>query len=228
MFGHVKGSFTGATADKKGIFEVCKGGTVHLDEINRMDQRHLPKILRALQEREIRRVGGSDTLKIDVLFIATTNEDLTQGVNEGTFPRDLYDRLSGTTLKIPALRDRLEDVPLLVNRFLEKGYPDSPTDRYRFPFALWCIDRAQSDPKFSIRGLQNTIRDCVTRSLAPRLDKPESPEKAALRKAILAIKGEGGKLSKAKVARRVEWKGKTGVDDSLLSREWKTWWDELV
>ena len=214
LFGHVKGAFTGATADKKGIFEFCNGGTVQLDEINRMDQRHLPKILRALQEREIRPVGGSGTIQIDVLFIATTNKDLTQRVNGGDFPRDLHDRLSGTTLKIPPLRERLSDVPLLVKHFLGRDYPNSHLDQLRFPFTLWCIDRAQHDPTFSIRGLQNAIKDCVARSLEPRLN--ESREMTRLRAAAEKVKGSWP-ITQAELARRAEVKPSTLHDEPWKS-----------
>jgi DNA-binding NtrC family response regulator len=120
LFGHEKGSFTGAIATKVGKFELATGGTLFLDEVGSMRLDLQAKILRALQEREVERVGGSRTIKIDVRVIAATNRDLKKAVEEGTFREDLYYRLNVVPITLPPLRQRREDIPLLVEHFIGK------------------------------------------------------------------------------------------------------------
>ena len=120
LFGHEKGAFTGATAFKPGKFDMANKGTLFLDEIGDMPMSLQAKILRALQEREFYRVGGSRTIKVDVRFIASTNKNLEKMVQEGTFREDLFYRLSVFTLHLPPLRERKEDIPILVDHFLKK------------------------------------------------------------------------------------------------------------
>ncbi|MGE5173430.1 MAG: sigma-54-dependent transcriptional regulator [Betaproteobacteria bacterium] len=120
LFGHMKGSFTGAVRDKEGKFELADGGTLFLDEIGDLRVDLQAKILRALQERQVERVGGSKLIPVDVRVIAATNRDIEHDVKEGKFREDLYYRLSVITLRMPALRERKDDIPLLVNHFLRK------------------------------------------------------------------------------------------------------------
>jgi DNA-binding NtrC family response regulator len=120
LFGHVRGSFTGAVKDREGKFEQANGGTLFLDEISELRVDLQAKILRALQEREVDRVGGSKPIPVDVRIIAATNREIEQSVKEGTFREDLYYRLSVITLNMPPLRERRDDIPLLVNYFLSK------------------------------------------------------------------------------------------------------------
>ena len=120
LFGYKKGSFTGATADKKGLFEAANGGTLFLDEIGDMPMDMQKKMLRVLQEREVRRVGGNQTIPIDVRILAASNQDLRKLCEEGKFREDLYYRLNVITVNLPPLRDRREDVPLLVEHFLKE------------------------------------------------------------------------------------------------------------
>ncbi len=120
LFGHEKGSFTGAVSEKKGLFEVADGGTLFLDEIGELDIALQAKLLRALQERQIRRVGGTKEISIDVRVVAATNRDLLKMSQEGSFREDLYYRLSVLSLEIPPLRDRESDIPLLMNFFIKK------------------------------------------------------------------------------------------------------------
>jgi len=120
LFGHVKGSFTGATTTKHGRFELADGGTLFFDEIGNIGINVQAKLLRAIQEREICKVGSSKTVPVDVRIIAATNKDLERGVREGTFREELFYRLSVVPIYLPPLRERMEDVPLLANYFLEK------------------------------------------------------------------------------------------------------------
>jgi len=120
LFGYIKGAFTGAASDREGLFEVAEGGTVFLDEVNNTSKGFQAKLLRVLQESEIRRVGDNRIRKINVRIIAATNKDLTSEVEAGNFREDLFYRLNVVTIALPALRERPEDIPLLANYFLEK------------------------------------------------------------------------------------------------------------
>jgi len=120
LFGHVKGSFTGAIADKKGKFELADRGTIFLDEIGDLDISLQAKILRALQEREFERVGGTQPIRVNIRLIAATNKDLAKPMKEGLFREDLFYRLSVIPLRIPPLRERMEDIPDLAEHFLKK------------------------------------------------------------------------------------------------------------
>ncbi|MFN2455118.1 MAG: sigma-54-dependent transcriptional regulator [Pyrinomonadaceae bacterium] len=120
LFGHEKGSFTGAHAEKKGLFEVADRGTLFLDEIGELDITMQAKLLRALQEREIRRVGGTRAIKIDVRVVAATNRDLRAMVADGRFRDDLYYRINVLSVDVPPLRERRDDIPVLIDFFLKK------------------------------------------------------------------------------------------------------------
>lgn len=120
LFGHEKGAFTGAVQTKVGKFELANGGTLFLDEVGSLRLDLQAKLLRALQEREIERVGGTRTIKIDVRIIAATNRDLKRMMEEGTFREDLYYRLNVVPIVVPPLRHCKEDIPALVDHFLNK------------------------------------------------------------------------------------------------------------
>ncbi len=119
LFGHEKGSFTSAIKQRKGDFEQAHGGTLFLDEIGDMSLSAQAKVLRALQENKITRVGGEKEINVDVRIIVATNKDLKEEIEEGRFREDLYHRLSVILIKVPPLRDRKEDIPILVNHFIE-------------------------------------------------------------------------------------------------------------
>lgn len=120
LFGHVKGAFTGATSTKRGLFEAADSGTVFLDEIGDLSLTLQAKLLRVIDDREIRPLGGIYSRKVDIRFITATNKDITALVKDGIFREDLYYRINVVTLKMPALRERTEDIALLANHFLRK------------------------------------------------------------------------------------------------------------
>jgi len=125
IFGHMKGSFTGAVQNKQGLFEIANGGTLFLDEIAEMPVNLQAKLLRAIETGTFRRVGGTSDIKVDVRIVAATNKDLTEECTKGNFREDLFFRLNVIPLHIPPLRERKEDIPLLVEHFMKK-YSDRP------------------------------------------------------------------------------------------------------
>ncbi len=156
LFGHMKGSFTGATADRAGKFEQADGGTLFLDEIGDMSLSAQAKVLRALEEGMVTRVGGSSTIKVDVRILAATNKDLAQEIEDGVFREDLYYRLNVVPIHLPPLRERREDIPMLIKHF-QARYPDRP-DSVRRSFAPAAIERLKAlDWPGNIRELRNTI-----------------------------------------------------------------------
>jgi transcriptional regulator with GAF, ATPase, and Fis domain len=169
LFGHEKGAFTGAGERRIGRFELAHGGTIFLDEIGEMPPELQVKLLRVLQEHEIERVGGRDTIRVDVRVIAATNRDLQSAVAEGGFRRDLYYRLNVFPIRLPPLRERSEDVPLLVQFFVQRyagkiGRKISRISRdtmgrliaYRWPG--------------NVRELENVIERAVILSPGPELE----------------------------------------------------------
>jgi two-component system, NtrC family, response regulator GlrR len=164
LFGHVRGAFTGATHDRAGVFELAAGGTLFLDEIGELPLELQPKLLRALESRRIRRVGGDGELATDVRIIAATNRDLRREVNARRFREDLYYRLSVLEITVPALRHRIEDMALLVDTLLESHRATPTAHRLRAPAA---IDAAM---RHVWPGNVRELRNYVERSLA--IDEP--------------------------------------------------------
>ncbi len=160
LFGYVKGAFTGANQNKRGLFEVAHGGTIFLDEISEMTLAMQVKLLRVLQERVVRPVGGTDEIAIDVRVIAATNRDLERAVAEGGFREDLYYRLSVIPVEVPPLRERREDIPLLSSHFLKKYAPAAGKSIARIaPESLRAL--ANYDWPGNVRQLENTIERAV-------------------------------------------------------------------
>jgi two-component system response regulator PilR (NtrC family) len=179
LFGYVKGAFTGANQNKRGLFEVADGGTIFLDEIGEMTMPMQVKLLRVLQERTVRPVGGSSEIPVDVRVIAATNRDLDKQVAEGTFREDLYYRVSVIPIRVPGLRERKEDIPLLTNHFLKKYAPAAGKAIHR-------IDQASLqtlcdyDWPGNVRQLENAIERAVALELGSELhvDLPAERPKA--------------------------------------------------
>ncbi len=132
LFGHVKGAFTSAVKDRAGKFEAANGGTIFLDEIGDMSLPAQAKVLRALQESRIQRVGSDKDIKVNVRVVAATNKDLKKEIAEGRFREDLYHRLAVILIKVPALNDRRDDIPLLINHFTEKIANEQGTAKKSF------------------------------------------------------------------------------------------------
>lgn len=160
LFGHVKGSFTGANKDRAGKFEAANGGTIFLDEIGDMSLSAQAKVLRALQENKIQRVGSDKDIKVNVRVVAATNKDLKKEIAEGRFREDLYHRLAVILIKVPALNDRREDIPLLVDFFAQKISDEQGTPKKGF--SNGAIKLLQEyDWTGNIRELRNVVERLI-------------------------------------------------------------------
>jgi len=160
IFGHEKGSFTGATAMKKGRFELADGGTLFLDEIGELSSDLQVKLLRVLQEKAFERVGGSRTITVDIRLVVATNKDLKKEVEQGNFREDLYYRLNVVNINLPPLRERREDIPVLVAHFMQKLSGESDKAAKKFaPEALEYLT-AYEWPG-NVRQLENVVERCM-------------------------------------------------------------------
>ncbi|HXZ81022.1 MAG TPA: sigma-54 dependent transcriptional regulator [Terriglobales bacterium] len=160
LFGYVKGAFTGANQNKAGLFEVANEGTIFLDEISEMSLTMQVKLLRVLQERCLRPVGGTDEISIDVRVIAATNKNLDELVAQGSFREDLYYRLNVIPISVPPLRSRREDIPLLANHFLKKYAPAAGKQIVRLA-AESLRDLTEYEWPGNVRQLENAIERAV-------------------------------------------------------------------
>jgi DNA-binding NtrC family response regulator len=173
LFGHVKGAFTGALQAKRGLLEAAHGGTLFLDEIGDMPLELQAKLLRALQEHEVRPVGSTERRQINARIIAATNRDLETAIQRGGFRQDLYFRLNVVQLKLPALRERKSDIPLLVASFLEKFSGIHGTTRKPSNDAMKCL-MAYEWPG-NVRELENAIERAVALGLNPIISVDDLP-----------------------------------------------------
>lgn len=163
LFGHEKGAFTGATQRKPGLFELANGGSIFLDEIGDMSLQAQAKILRILQEKELQRIGGSELINVNVRILAATNKDLLLEIKKGNFREDLYYRLNVVSIHIPPLRERKEDIPLLIDHFLKESNKDMNKRVSSLPQKILQIFMDYHWPG-NIRELKNTIERIVTLS----------------------------------------------------------------
>ena len=168
LFGHVKGAFTGAVALKKGLFEVADKGTIFFDEIGSVPLETQAKLLRVIQEREFMRLGGVDTLKVDVRIVAATNGDLKRMVDHGNFREDLYYRLHVISVELPPLRERREDIPHLVQHFLEQyGEENDKPGLELTPDALRLLEDCHWPG--NVRELENVVERAVVLTSSPKI-----------------------------------------------------------
>jgi two-component system response regulator PilR (NtrC family) len=160
FFGYMKGSFTGAFTDKAGLFEVASKGTIFLDEIGELPALLQVKLLRVVQEKTFRRIGGTEDIKVDVRIISATNQILEKKVKEGTFREDLYYRLNVIPVQLPALRHRKEDIPVLTKYFIEKYSREFSKDV--ITISTYALELLMDYPfPGNIRELENIIERCV-------------------------------------------------------------------
>lgn len=175
LFGHEKGAFTGADARRKGKFEAADGGTLFLDEIGDMAASHQKKILRALEERAIERVGGNETIDVDVRVVAATNVDLWKRVKEGEFRRDLYYRLAVVNLRVPPLRERKEDIEVLTDHFVARFARRSGRPVKRIDREVYERLRRYDWPG-NVRELRNVLERAVIMGRGEVLEADSLPE----------------------------------------------------
>jgi DNA-binding NtrC family response regulator len=172
LFGHQKGAFTGATEMKKGLLETAEGGTLFLDEVQSLKPDLQTMLLRALQERTIRRVGGRENIDVDVRIVAATNKDITEAVRRGEFREDLYYRLNVVTVYLPELRERKEDIPLLLESFLKELAPDGAPCHFS-------TDALRTLQNYSwpgnVRELRNAVECALTIGRPPTLSIEDLP-----------------------------------------------------
>ncbi len=183
LFGHKRGSFTGAERDKRGLFQVAHKGTLFLDEVGDMSLGMQAKLLRALQEQEIRPVGGHEAIKIDVRVIAASNQDLKEMIRAGKFREDLYYRLNVVTIRIPPLRERREDIPQLINHFLERLAGETNREPYSFSKEAMQILMNYDWPG-NVRELMSTVQTASLFASGPTITPADLANKPEIVEAV--------------------------------------------
>lgn len=199
LFGHVEGAFTGATGEREGAFQAADGGTLFIDELGKLSPDLQPKLLRVLENQEVKPVGSNETTEVDVRVVAATNQNLQQKMEDGTFREDLYFRLAVVNIDLPPLRERPEDIPLLVEHFLEEANEKSPGDEIGVSYATMEKLKRQPWPG-NVRELRNFVERAVllaqgdsleTKFLdveAPVEPEPDAAEEGASSMAEMAIR----------------------------------------
>lgn len=183
LFGHVRGAFTGAVSSKKGLFEEADGGTVFLDEIGELSPGLQAKLLRVLEDQEIRPIGSTQAVKVDIRFISATNRDLSQLVKDGRFREDLYYRINVITINLPPLRERGNDIELLINYFVEKYSREHGKKVAKIQEDVIETLKGYNWPG-NIRELQNIIERAVLLSENEVIKKEQLPENLFVKKEI--------------------------------------------
>lgn len=215
FFGHIKGSFTGAITDKTGHFEAANGGTIFLDEVGNLSYENQIQLLRALQERKIKRIGSNTEINVDIRVIAATNEDLKEAVKNGSFREDLFHRLNEFSINIPSLRERNEDILLFAEFFLEKANQQLNKNVVGFSTEVIRLFHSYHWPG-NLRELQNVIKRATLLSQSNFIEKEAIPsdfwdessdvsfkgltkseaEKEVILKALAAAKGNKSEAAK--------------------------------
>ena len=214
LFGHLKGAFTSAVASKKGLFEVADQGTLFFDEISTISPETQAKLLRVMQEREFMRLGGTETIKVDVRILAASNVDLAQLVREGRFREDLYHRLNVIAIHLPPLRERKEDIPQLVEHFLRRFCAENQKPPRQFTPAAMRLMMDYDWPG-NVRELENVVERAVVLSTQECTDTDLLPESVQSKEIVKGVRlqlsaflpqfaglpGEAGSAAKAGMAR---------------------------
>jgi len=208
LFGHVKGAFTGAVYPKKGLFDLADKGSIFFDEIGNIPTETQAKLLRVMQEREFMRLGGMETIRVDVRIIAATNVDLKHEVDEGRFREDLYYRLHVISIHLPALRDRRDDVPLLVQHFLDKYALENERRPLEItPDALDLL--IEYDWPGNVRELENVIERAVVLCTGDRIGVDLIPEQVRKSPSVhvpqVIMPTQGVSLKEVTVAYERQW-----------------------
>src|SRR5271157_1103472 len=187
LFGHVKGAFTSAVASKKGLFEVADQGTIFFDEISTIGPETQAKLLRVIQEREFMRLGGTETIKVDVRILAASNGELMKLVREGRFREDLYHRLNVISLQLPPLRERKEDIPLLIDRFLQQFCQENGKPPRIFTHSAMKLLMDYDWPG-NVRELENVVERAVVLSTQEAMDLDLLPETVRTREIVRGVR----------------------------------------
>jgi two-component system response regulator PilR (NtrC family) len=208
LFGHVKGAFTGAVYPKKGLFDLADKGSIFFDEIGNIPLETQAKLLRVMQEREFMRLGGMETIKVDVRIIAATNVDLKREVEDGRFREDLYYRLHVIAIHLPSLRDRKDDIPLLVQHFLEKyGTENARPNLEVTPEALDLL--MDYDWPGNVRELENVIERGTVLTQGQRIGQDLIPDHVrrapTLQMPHIVMPSEGVSLKEVTAAYERQW-----------------------
>jgi transcriptional regulator with PAS, ATPase and Fis domain len=199
LFGHERGAFTGAVTARAGVFEQAHGGTIFIDELGELPKDLQPKLLRVLEKKEVRRVGGSKTIPVDARVIAATNRNLPAEIARGNFREDVYFRIATTHVYVPALRDRMDDLPMLVGHFLSRAVP--PRSVADIPPHVWEMLNAYRWPG-NVRELQNAVQRLLIlpeRALNPNAQRQAVPGLEAPAQSVAASEL---KLEPLRIARR--------------------------
>ncbi len=194
LFGHEKGAFTGAIQTRQGVFEMANGGTVFLDELGELALEMQPKLLRVLEQREVKRVGGTRPQKVDVRILAATNRNLEEEVRQGRFREDLFYRLSVVRVMLPPLRDRREDIPLLVRHFLKSSHFNRGRDGERkvAQVSREAMDRLHDYTwPGNVRELHNVVERAVSFADTDTVEVRDLPDHVAAQRDAFSAKGLG-------------------------------------
>ena len=212
LFGHEKGSFTGADVQRRGLLEVASGGTFFLDEISEMSMELQAKLLRVIQERKIRRVGGEVEIPIDVRWVSATNRDPEAAVREGNLRQDLLYRLNVVPVRLPALRQRKEDIPALAQHFLRRYAQEYERDNLRFSAEALRVLGEYEWPG-NVRELQNMVERIVSLSTpGEEIGAEEIPEELSLR----GGGGAGGKVPATGISFTADTQFHTAKNDAIM------------
>lgn len=220
LFGHVRGAYTGASADRAGAFEQAQGGTLFIDELGALSLDLQPKLLRALEERQIRRVGGNKTIDIDARIVAATNTKLRDAVAEGNFREDLYYRFAVITIDLPTLRERPDDIPLLVEYFVQELSGQQPGGALNVSFQTMEKLKAYHWPG-NVRELRNFIERAALLAASGEVDAKWLPETSP--EALRPASGDGDRswLDEANVSFELPFKeAKADVVEAMERAYW--------